>query len=66
MFPSFQTRTRFNPGLKPVVLRLERASGSPGELAGLQIARPHPQSWRGSWGPRTCLSQMLIFCHVPR
>ena len=44
--PSFQTRTRFNPGPKPVVLRLECASGSPGELAGLQIARPCPGSFR--------------------
>lgn len=34
---SFQTRTRFNPGPKPAVLRFECASGSPGELAGLQI-----------------------------
>ena len=66
MSPSFQTRTRFSAGLKPVVLRLERASGSPEELAGLQIARPHPWSWRWSWGPRTFLSQMLIFCQVPR
>lgn len=66
---SFQTRTRFNPGPKPVVLRFECASGSPGELAGLQIARPcagvSDFMEQGMW-PMNVSFPDADFCQVPR